>query len=104
MANEENYGEGFFFKGTAYQGTASSRVKSGAGVVHGVIVGSNSGGSFKFYDGLTAVNAVGGSYTPGSGSSVVTFPVALVFNTGIYFEYSSIAGGAKMENPLVVFN
>lgn len=66
-------------------GTASANIVSGAGRVAGIIVNSNTSGTFKLWDSLTATGTViCNTYTVPSGSSVITFPRPLEFYTGLF--------------------
>lgn len=78
---------------------ASALVKTGTGKVYGVIVNSNTSGTIKLWDDVTATGTVlVNTYTFASGSSVVTFPEPLNFTTGLY---ATIGGTADVT---VVFN
>lgn len=66
-------------------GTASAQIVAGRGRVYGVIVNSNSSGTFKLWDSLTATGTViCNTYTVASGSSVITFPEPIEFYTGLF--------------------
>lgn len=80
---DENFAQLIPIKGSYTPVSANSLIKSGAGILHKVIVNSHSTGTFRLYDGLTAVNPIGGTYTPATGSSVIDFNLA--FNTGLYY-------------------
>jgi hypothetical protein len=66
--------------------TASQLIKTGAGVVAGVIVNSNTAGTFKLWDNTSAATTViVNTYTVTTAvSSVVVFPKPISFNTGLY--------------------
>ena len=74
--------------------TASALIKEGAGEVSGFIVNSNTSGTLKLWDALTATTPVlMNTYTFGSGSSVVRFPAPINFLTGLY---ATIGGTADI--------
>lgn len=92
-------------------GTAYGVLKESRGVVHGVIVGSNTAGSYRFWDtatkpsiGITG-SAVGGTFFPqsysptASGSSVIMFSKPMIFENGIAM--SSTSG---LADSLVLLN
>lgn len=71
--------------GKYFNKTATGLVITGAGLVYGVIVNSNSSGTMKLWDGLTATGGViVDTYTFPAGSTVVTFPKAVEFYTGLF--------------------
>lgn len=80
---DQNFSQLVPIKGSYSPVSANALIKSGAGVLHKVVVNSHSSGTFRLYDGLTAVNPMGGTYTPATGSSVIDLNLA--FNTGLYF-------------------
>lgn len=71
----------------AYNGTnvtASRLVKTGDGVLGKVVVNSHTSGTFKLFDSTAyGTNAIGGTYTPAAGSSVISLE-PLGFDTGLY--------------------
>ena len=65
-------------------GSASALIKTGAGVVTGVIVNSHTSGTMKLWDSTTATGTIiVNTYTFPTGSSVVTFPSPIEFYTGL---------------------
>lgn len=65
--------------------TESGLIKSGAGTIAGIIVGSHSSGTIKLYDSTTASGIVIlPTYTYATGSSVIKFPDDIAFTTGLY--------------------
>jgi len=68
--------------------TATATIKTGAGVVYGVIINSNTSGTFKLYDGTsTSGEVIANTFTLASGSQVITFPEAIEFYTGLHIVY-----------------
>lgn len=65
--------------------TASTLIKTGSGFVKGFIVNSNTSGTLKLWDNTSAAGTVIiNTYTFPAGSSVVSFPDVVAFNTGLY--------------------
>lgn len=65
--------------------SASAQVKAGSGIFYGFTVNSNSSGTIKVWDALTATGRViMNTYTFPAGSSVVTLPASAVFGTGLF--------------------
>lgn len=65
--------------------TADTLIKTGAGLVFGFIVNSNTSGSLKLWDNTSAATTVlMNTYTYAAGSSVVMLPAAVAFTTGLY--------------------
>lgn len=65
--------------------TADTLIKTGSGVVAGIVVNSHTSGTIKLWDNTSAAGAViVNTYTFPAGSSVVTFPKPLTFTTGLY--------------------
>lgn len=77
------------WKGTNFPGSNSARlIKTGDGVLGKIVINSHSSGTFKLFDGVTnAAAAIGGTYTPAAGSSVLSFE-PLGFDTGLYMNVS----------------
>ena len=74
--------------------TASALIKTGAGVVRGFIVNSHTSGTLKLWDNTSAATTVLiNTYTFPAGSSVVSFPTDISFNTGLY---ATIGGTADI--------
>lgn len=74
--------------------TASALIKTGSGEVAGFIVNSNSSGTLKLWDALTATTPVlMNTYTFPAGSSVVSFPAPINFVTGLF---ATIGGTADI--------
>lgn len=74
--------------------TASALVKTGQGKVVGFIVNSNTSGTLKLWDNTSAATTtLMNTYTFAAGSSVITFPAAIAFNTGLY---ATIGGTADI--------
>ena len=75
--------------------TASALAKTGTGKVYGVIVNSNTNGTLKLWDALTATTPVIiNTYTFTTGvSQVITFPEPINFKTGLY---ATIGGTADI--------
>jgi len=65
--------------------TADTLIKTGSGVVAGVVVNSHTSGTIKLWDNTSAAGTViVNTYTFPAGSSVVTFPKPLTFTAGLY--------------------
>ncbi len=65
--------------------TADTLIETGAGLVFGFIVNSNTSGSLKLWDNTSAATTVlMNTYTYAAGSSVVMLPAAVAFTTGLY--------------------
>lgn len=91
MANPEHLVNLSFIKGSYHPFAAgNTRVMDSTGVLHGVIINSHTSGTFKIYDGIAATSgvAVGGTYTPPTGSSVITYPRPLDLHTGLFIQAS----------------
>lgn len=74
--------------------SASALIKTGSGTVAGFVVNSNSSGTLKLWDSLTATGTVIiNTYTFPTGSSVVEFPAPVDFYTGLY---ATIGGTADI--------
>lgn len=74
-------------KGFRSTNLSSSRlVKTGTGTIRRILVNSHTSGSFRIYDGtaFASATAVGGTYTPASGSS--TIEVEAAFGTGLFVQ------------------
>lgn len=72
------------FKSTP--GTASALIRTGAGVVSGVIVSSHTSGTMKLWDNTSAAGTVlVDTFTFPAGSGVYMFPGPIEFYTGLYF-------------------
>lgn len=70
--------------------SATSQVKSGAGILYGVIISSHSSASLIIWDSLSSSGAaVTGAYSPPSGSSIITFPKPIQMDIGIRFQLSA---------------
>ena len=71
-------------------GTTSQAVKSTAGALYGVIVNSNTSGTFKLWDNTSAATTVLlNTFTPTSATSqVYLFPMGISFNTGLFITVS----------------
>lgn len=70
--------------------TADTLIKTGAGKVAGFIVNSHTSGTLKLWDNTSAASTVlMNTYTYPSGSSVVTFPKPICFNTGLYADITN---------------
>jgi hypothetical protein len=68
--------------------TTTATIKTGAGVVYGVIINSHSSGTFKIHDGTSASGEIiANTFTLPSGSQVITFPEAIEFYTGLHIVY-----------------
>lgn len=81
--------------GTQYANiTASSLIKTGTGIVYGFTVNSHTNGTLKLWDNTSAATTVlVNTYTFPAGSSVVVFPNAFAFKTGLY---ATIGGTADI--------
>lgn len=78
-------------------GTTSQAVVTGNGKIYGIIVNSNTSGTFKLWDNTAGSGTViCNTYTVGSGSSVVKFPQPIEFYTGLY-----ITVGGTLDYTLV---
>lgn len=65
--------------------TADTLIKTGSGTVYGVVVNSHTSGTLKLWDNTSAASTViCNTYTFPAGSSVITFPTAVEFYTGLY--------------------
>ena len=65
--------------------SASALIKTGAGVVYGFIVNSNTSGTLKLWDNTSAATTViMNTYTFAAGSSFVALPVGVQFGIGLY--------------------
>lgn len=68
-----------------YNKTATGAVINGAGTVYGIIVNSNSSGTVKLWDALSATGSVIlNTFTFPAGSTTYTFPHGIEFYTGLY--------------------
>lgn len=77
--------------------TASTQITSQPGTLERIVVNSHSGGTFKLVNGTASQTALGGTYTPATGSSSIEFE-PLGFNTGLYV---AVGGTADLT---VVYN
>lgn len=67
-------------------GTASALIRTGAGLVAGVVVNSHTNGTMKLWDNTSAAGTViVNTITFAAGPSVYTFPAPIEFYTGLYF-------------------
>lgn len=74
--------------------SASALIRTGSGLVHGIIVNSHTSGTLKLWDNTTATGTViMNTYTFPSGSQVIMFPVPIEFYTGLY---ATIGGTADI--------
>lgn len=98
MANSEHLDHVDYIKGSYMPFTASKLLQSGASAIHGVIINSHTTGTFRFYDALTgaAASAIGGTYTPAAGSSVIAFPKPIACTTGIF-----VAAGGTIDATVI---
>ena len=65
-------------------GSASALIKTGAGIVAGIIVNSHSSGTIKLWDNTSAAGTIIiNTYTFPAGSGIYQFP-AIEFYTGLY--------------------
>lgn len=65
--------------------TADTLIKTGAGIVFGLTVNSHTTGAIKFWDNTSAATTVLiDTYTFAAGSSVIVFPAAYQYTTGLY--------------------
>ena len=66
-------------------GTTSQQIKAGAGTFMGIIVNSQTSGTIKVWDSLTASGTVIlNTYTFPAGSGIYLFPVGFSFYTGLF--------------------
>lgn len=66
-------------------GTASALIRTGTGVVYGIIVNSHTNGTMKLWDNTSAAGTVlVNTFTFPSGSGVYKFPEAIEFYTGLF--------------------
>jgi hypothetical protein len=73
--------------------TASALIKTGAGVIKGIVVNSHTSGTLKLWDNTSAATTViFNTYTFAAGSSVINLP-AVEFSTGLY---ATIGGTADI--------
>ena len=75
--------------------TASALIKTGVGKVYGIIVNSNTAGTIKLWDAVTATTPVilnTFSFVTAT-SQVITFPEPINFTTGLY---ATIGGTADI--------
>lgn len=75
--------------------SASAQIAPGAGTLYGVIVNSNSSGTLKLWDALTATGTViMNTYTFAAGSSIINLShVGISFYTGLF---ATIGGTADI--------
>lgn len=67
-------------------GSASALIRTGGGIVAGVIVNSHTSGTMKLWDNTSAAGTViVNTFTFPSGSGVYKFPEPVAFYTGLYF-------------------
>jgi len=67
-------------------GSASALIRTGGGIVAGVIVNSHTNGTMKLWDNTSAATTViVNTFTFPSGSGVYMFPKPIEFYTGLYF-------------------
>lgn len=79
--------------------SASALIKTGAGMVYGVIVNSHSSGTMKLWDSLTATGTVlVNTFSFATGSGVYTFPQAINFGTGLFFTLGGTADVTFLYN------
>lgn len=72
--------------------TATGAVKSERGQIFGVIVNSHTSGTMKLWDNTSAAGSViVNTYTFPSGSSVISFPEPVNFNTGLFLTLGGTA-------------
>lgn len=72
------------FKST--NGSASALIRTGAGLVAGVIVNSHTNGTMKLWDNTSAAGTViVNTITFAAGSGFYKFPEPIEFYTGLYF-------------------
>lgn len=65
--------------------TADTLIKTGSGLVFGIIVNSHTTGTIKLWDNTSAATTtLVNTYSYPIGSSVVFFPAAVSFTTGLY--------------------
>lgn len=70
--------------------TSDTLLKTGAGKVAGFIINSHTSGALKLWDNTSAATTVlMNTYTFPSGSSVVSFPMPICFNTGLYADITN---------------
>jgi hypothetical protein len=71
-------------------GTTSQLVKTGAGTLYGVLVNSNTAGTFKLWDQTSAATPVlVNTFTPTTATSQsYIFPNGVSFNTGLFITVS----------------
>lgn len=73
--------------------SASALIKTGAGVIKGIVVNSNTAGTLKLWDNTSAATTViFNTYTFAAGSSVINLP-AVEFSTGLF---ATIGGTADI--------
>jgi len=98
MANDHHVSHLDYIAGSYMPFTGTKLLQSGQSVVHGVIINSNTTGSFRLYDGTSGAGTpIGGTFTPTTATSdVITFPKPLYFNTGIF-----IATGGTIDGTVV---
>ena len=67
-------------------GTTSQAIRSVPGTFYGVIVNSNTAGTFKIWDNTSATgNVILNTFTPTTGTSTkIDLPIGVSFNTGLF--------------------
>lgn len=67
-------------------GTTSQLVKTGAGTIYGILINSNTSGTFKLWDNTSAAGTViVNTFTPTTATSqTYIFPNGVSFNTGLF--------------------
>lgn len=83
-----------------YNKTASGLVVTGPGQIYGVIINSNTSGTMKLWDSLTATgNVIVNTFTFPAGSSVQFFPTAVQFYTGLFYTLGGTADVTLVAMP-----
>jgi len=74
--------------------SASAQVRAGSGVLYGIIINSNTSGTLKLWDSLTASGSIiMNTYTFVAGSSYISLPPGISFYTGLF---ATIGGTADI--------
>jgi hypothetical protein len=99
MAKEYHQSQLDYIKGSYMPFTANALIQPGAGVLHGIIINSNTSGSFRVYDGTSGTGIpIGGTFTPTTAtSSVITFPKPIEMTLGVW-----VATGGTIDATAVV--
>jgi len=97
----QNISAGTWIKAQGSNVKTTGQITSSHAVLHEVIVNSHSSGTWRLCNGTATSNsAVGGTYTPAAGSSVVAYK-ELEFTNGIYVETSGTLDVTAVFNDLI---